>query len=289
MDPRERIEAALERSLAHATAAGCPPRLAEAMHYAVFPGGARVRPHLCLAVAMACGDDCPPLTDAAAAAIELLHCASLVHDDLPCFDDAPLRRGKPSVHVAFGEDIAVLTGDALIVLAFQTLALAAPFNAQRLAPLMLTVGNAVGGPHGVVAGQAWESEVDVTLLDYERAKTGSLFAAATAAGAQACGAVELSWLQVGARIGEAFQVADDIHDLIGDPEAMGKPVHQDALHKRPNLARQSGIEMARQHLEQLIESAIHSIPPCPGAKALRHLITEEAQNFIPRGLGIRAA
>ena len=289
MDPRMRVEAALEQTLAHASATGCPPRLAQAMHYAVFPGGARVRPHLCLAVAMACGDDCPPLTDAAAAAIELLHCASLVHDDLPCFDDAAVRRGKPSVHVAFGEDIAVLTGDALIVLAFQTLARAAHFNIQRIAPLLLTVSQAVGAPHGVVAGQAWESEVDITLLDYERAKTGSLFAAATAAGAQASGAVELSWLQVGARIGEAFQVADDIHDLVGDPEAMGKPVHQDALHMRPNMARQFGVEVARQHLEQLIESAIHSIPPCPGAKVLRRLIIEEAQNFIPRGMAIRAA
>ena len=95
------------------------------LRYAVFPGGARIRPRLCLAVAQACGEDQPAVTDAAAAAIELLHCASLVHDDLPCFDDAPLRRGKPSVHRAFGERLAVLAGDALIVLAFETLARAA--------------------------------------------------------------------------------------------------------------------------------------------------------------------
>jgi geranylgeranyl pyrophosphate synthase len=96
-------------------------KLAAAMRHAVFPGGARIRPQLCLAVARACGDSDPALADAAAAAIELLHCASLVHDDLPCFDDAPLRRGRASVHCAFGERLAVLAGDALIVQAFQTL------------------------------------------------------------------------------------------------------------------------------------------------------------------------
>jgi len=100
----------IERSLSQALAAGespeGPPLLAAAMRYAVLPGGARIRPRLALAVARACGDDEPDLAAAAAAAIELLHCASLVHDDLPCFDDAPLRRGKPSVHKAFGEQIA---------------------------------------------------------------------------------------------------------------------------------------------------------------------------------------
>ena len=110
---------------------GCPPRLADALRYAVFPGGARIRPRLCLAVAPACGDDDPAASDAAAAAIELLHCASLVHDDLPCFDDADLRRGRPSVHRAFGEPLAVLAGDALIVLAFETLARGARRCARR--------------------------------------------------------------------------------------------------------------------------------------------------------------
>ena len=95
------------------------------MRHAVLPGGARVRPQLCLSVAQACGDDLPEMSDAAAAAIELIHCASLVHDDLPCFDDADLRRGKPSVHRAYGEPLAVLAGDALIVMAFEALARAA--------------------------------------------------------------------------------------------------------------------------------------------------------------------
>src|SRR3954453_642744 len=179
MDAATRIELALTVAVTRAEAPGCPPRLGAALRHAVFPRGARIRPKLCLAVAAACGDDDPTAADAAAAAGELLHCASLVHDDLPCFDDAPIRRGKPSVHLAFGEPLAVLAGDALIVLAFQTLARAAAFAPDRLTTLLLTVGGAVGMPLGIVAGQAWECEPEVELEAYQQAKTGALFAAAT--------------------------------------------------------------------------------------------------------------
>jgi len=112
MDPATRIESTLADAVLLAEATGAPPRLAAAMRHAVFPKGARIRPRLTIAVAMACGDDRPGLSSAAAASIELLHCASLVHDDLPCFDDAETRRGKPSVPRAFGEPLAVLAGDA---------------------------------------------------------------------------------------------------------------------------------------------------------------------------------
>jgi geranylgeranyl diphosphate synthase type II len=95
-----------------------PPRLVAAMRHAVFSSGARVRPQLCTAVALACRDDAPGLSDAMGSAIELMHCASLVHDDMPAFDNADTRRGQPTVHKAFGEPLALLTGDALIVLAF---------------------------------------------------------------------------------------------------------------------------------------------------------------------------
>src|SRR5262249_58610889 len=117
-----RVVCALHELGGWAARPACPRRLSAAMRGAVFPKGARVRPRLCHAVASACGDDEPRATEAAGAAIELLHCASLVHDDLPCFDDAALRRGRPSVHAAFGEPLAVLAGDALIVLAFQAMA-----------------------------------------------------------------------------------------------------------------------------------------------------------------------
>ena len=115
MDVMGRIERALTNNINRGSGAGCPPKLAAAVQHAVFPKGARIRPRLCLAVAAACGEDAPELTDAAAAAIEFLHCASLVHDDLPCFDNADMRRGKPSVHRAFGQPLAVLAGDACLL------------------------------------------------------------------------------------------------------------------------------------------------------------------------------
>src|SRR5262245_38141865 len=178
MDEMARIERALQQAVAAGEGDGCPPRLAAAVRHAVFPGGARIRPRLCIAVAHACGDDEPALADAAAAALELLHCASLVHDDLPCFDDASERRGRPSVHKAFGERLAVLAGDALIVAAFQALGAAGGTRAERLPALLATISSGVGMPQGIAAGQAWECEPRVHLRDYQRAKTGALFAAA---------------------------------------------------------------------------------------------------------------
>ncbi len=161
MQASERIEETLERAISLAQGAGAPPLLASALHYAVFPGGHRIRPQLCLAVAAACGDAHPAAASAAAAAIELLHCASLVHDDLPCFDDADTRRGKPSVHAQFGAPIAVLTGDALIVMAFDMLAREVAAKPGRRARLVSIIAAAVGAPGGIVAGQAWECEAAV--------------------------------------------------------------------------------------------------------------------------------
>ena len=132
MDASARIEAALELAVASCDVLGCPPRLAAAIRYAVFPGGARIRPRLCLSIASSCGEPGSALADATAASIGLLHCASLVHDDLPCFDDAETRRNRPSVHRAFDERVALLTGDALIVLAFQNVARAFAAAPERL-------------------------------------------------------------------------------------------------------------------------------------------------------------
>jgi geranylgeranyl diphosphate synthase type II len=163
-----RIEAALTDALARGES-GAPPMLTSALRYAVFPGGARVRPQLCLAVAAAHGAEVHALAEAMACGLELAHCASLVHDDLPCFDNAELRRGRPSVHRAFGESLAVLTGDALIVLAFEALAQAASTAPERLAPLVLILSGALGSHRGLIAGQAWESEASVPLEQYHRA------------------------------------------------------------------------------------------------------------------------
>jgi geranylgeranyl diphosphate synthase type II len=289
MDTAQRIEQALGAALMRAEGPGCPAGLAAAVRHAVFPGGARIRPRLCLAVAQACGEDEPGAADAAAASIEFLHCASLVHDDLPCFDDAPVRRGRPSVHRAFGERLAVLAGDALIVLAFQTLARGAANSPQRLAELLLVVARSVGMPAGIVAGQAWECEPRVALADYHRAKTGALFAAATAAGAAATGADSARWRLLGERLGEAYQVADDLRDVVADPETLGKPTGRDARLERPSAAGQLGISGAKQRLESLVAEAVDSIPPCPGAVQLQALILREARQFLPQELARRAA
>jgi len=288
MDAVNRIEHALQAAISRAEAPGCPPKLAAAMRHAVFPRGARVRPRLCLAVAAACGDDEPRLSDAAAVSIELLHCASLVHDDLPCFDDAATRRGRPSVHRAFGEPLAVLTGDALIVLAFQSLGRFA-HQPQRLALLLLTVSRSVGVPFGIVAGQAWECESHVDIACYHRSKTGSLFAAAAIAGAAAAGADSELWRTLGEKLGEAYQAADDIRDAAGDADEIGKPIGRDVALGRPNVVLEFGLAGAIRRLEQLVGEAIAAIPACAGAADLKSLILLEAKRLLPKKLAQYAA
>jgi len=294
LDVTIRVEAELSAVMAMNASSGDatregPPALAAALRYAVFPGGARIRPRLCLAVAQACGEDQPPVANSAAAAIELLHCASLVHDDLPCFDDADLRRGKPSVHKAFGERLAVLAGDCLISLAFQALCRAGEFAPQRLVRLLAIVGRAVGGPQGIVAGQAWECEPQVGLAEYQRAKTGALFAAATMAGAAAAGRDPSQWECLGYRLGEAFQVADDIRDVVAEAAELGKPVGRDAALGRPSAVARYGLTGAIGYLEQLVADAMEVVPQCPGAAALRALIAAEAAGLLPKQLARRAA
>ena len=289
MHAEDRIDAALKCAIDGAAGPACPPGLAEAMRYAVFPGGHRIRPQLCLAVATAQAGSDDAVVDAALSSIELLHCASLVHDDMPCFDDAPTRRGKPSVHLAFGESQALLCGDALIVLAFQTLAAAAQSAPRRAGLLLGIVSGGVGAPNGIVAGQAWECESAVALTDYQRAKTGVLFAAATMAGAAAAGADHEPWRELGERIGAAYQVADDLLDRFADPLAIGKPVGQDARYDRPNAVGEMGVDGASRRLKSLIEDTLDAVPDCPGRDDLRALIAREAGRFSGRALEGRAA
>ena len=289
MDATTQIERSLARSLEIPRGFGEPPLLVAAMRYAVFPGGARIRPRLCVAVARACAVDPPPLCTAAAAAIELLHCASLVHDDLPCFDDAAMRRGRPSLHRAFDQRIALLAGDALIVLAFQSLARAAVASPSRLGKVIAIVASAVGAPAGIIAGQAWECEPQVSLSSYQRAKTGALFAAAAAAGASAAGHDGACWYALGERLGEAYQIADDIRDVVSDAVEIGKPTGRDAALGRPNAVLRLGMASAIERLEGLVEAAVEKIPDCPGANDLRAHIRGEATRLLPRELARPAA
>jgi geranylgeranyl diphosphate synthase, type II len=288
MEADQRIEAALKATLQEACIPPCPPQLSMAIGHAVFPGGARVRPRLCLAVAAACGDDQPDLADTAAAAIELLHCASLVHDDLPCFDNAELRRGQASVHKAYGEPLAVLTGDALIVAAFQTLARGISIAPQRAAKLLSIISLSVGGPAGIVAGQAWECEEKILLSEYHRAKTASLFSGATTSGAAAAGHEPEPWSMLGELLGEAYQVADDICDVVADPLERGKPSKRDGALGRPNAAQELGVSGAVRRLRAMLADAMDSVPTCPGSEALRAHIARSALPYLPKVLLVAA-
>jgi geranylgeranyl diphosphate synthase type II len=276
-----RLDATTAAVLARAQGGDAPGKLASALHYAVTPGGARIRPTILLSVAMACGDDRPDLANAAAIALELIHCASLVHDDLPCFDDADMRRGKPTVHKAFSEPLAVLTGDSLIVQAFDVLAEAAGQDPRRALELIRVLARRTGMPDGICAGQGWESEAKVNLSAYHRAKTGALFIAATQMGAIAAGQDAAPWEELGARIGEAFQVADDLRDALYDTETLGKPAGQDAMHHRPNAVSELGVQGAIRRLKDILGGAISSIPACPGEAMLADMVRRYAERMTP--------
>ena len=278
-----RIEAAIAQSIAVGQGAGraTPPQLASALHYATAPGGARIRPTILMSVAMACGDDRPSVSNASAAALELIHCASLVHDDLPCFDDADMRRGKASVHRAYSEPLAVLTGDSLIVLAFEVLARQSAHAPERVAQLIMTLAQRTGMPGGICAGQGWESESEVDLKAYHQAKTGALFIAATQMGAIAAGQEAEPWFELGDRIGEAFQVADDLRDALYDADTLGKPAGQDDLHGRPNAVTQLGVQGAISRLKDILGGAIASIPSCPGEAQLAEMVRMYAERLTP--------
>jgi len=255
----ERIETTIAQAIRAGQGGVAPAKLAAALDYAVHPGGARIRPTILTSVAMACGDDRPGLTNAAGVALELMHCASLVHDDLPCFDDADLRRGKPALHKAFSEPLAVLTGDSLIIMAFQVLARAAADMPRRTLTLIDILGTRSGMPFGICAGQGWESEAKIDLSAYHQAKTGALFIAATQMGAAAAGQEAGPWEELGARIGEAFQVADDLRDALCDEATLGKPAGQDDLHGRPNAVAEYGVHGAIKRFDDILGGAIASI------------------------------
>lgn len=205
-------------------------------------------------------------------AIELVHCASLVHDDMPCFDDAATRRGRPSVHRAFGEPTALLVGDALIVLAFETLARAADGESSAMRALRLTrvLAAATGAERGIVAGQAWELEPKASLAVYHQAKTASLFEAATRGGAIAAGAGDdAAWASFGHALGAAYQVIDDIVDATGDEGAAGKPVGRDAALDRPSAVRELGLDGARLRAREQLEQAMECLPATASGDRVR--------------------
>ena len=264
---RARSEAVLAARLPDADAS--PGHLHAAMRYAVLDGGKRMRPLLVYATGAAFGADEIALDDAAAA-VELIHAYSLVHDDLPAMDDDRLRRGKPTVHVAFDEATAILAGDALQSLAFACLADAPVADAQRVA--MLRELAVAAGAHGMCGGQALDIDatgragsVDVSALERLHAlKTGALLRASVRLGAIVAG------VDIGTRsaldrfadaLGLAFQVRDDLLDVEADSATLGKTAGKDAAQAKATFPALLGIDASRERLAGLAMAMQDALSP----------------------------
>ncbi len=242
--------------------------LARAMRYAVFAGGKRLRPALVLAACEACGGR-PEDVTGPAAAIEMIHAYSLIHDDLPAMDDDDLRRGRPTVHRAFGEAEAILAGDALLTLAFEVLATDPPGEAlagRRAAAVAAAAAGA--GPLGMVGGQIADLEAerrlpDARLLEWiHRRKTGALLVAAARVGAIHAGAppaIEETLARYAAEVGLAFQIADDVLDATSTAEALGKTPGKDRRAGKATYPALLGLEASRGEAERHAALAIEEL------------------------------
>lgn len=261
---RQQVDRELDRCLArHATS----ERLQETMRYSVLGGGKRVRPALCMAAARAMGSD-ENTALAPACALELIHAYSLVHDDLPAMDDDDLRRGRPTAHIAFDEASAILAGDALQTLAFALLS-DAPALSDRQRVTMISELARASGHQGMVGGQAIDLEsvgrqLSVAQLEaMHRHKTGALIEASVRLGALTSETVtecQLSNLtDYASALGLAFQVQDDLLDIEGDTEVIGKRQGSDAARAKPTYPALLGIEGARQHLARLLDEALSAL------------------------------
>ena len=239
--------------------------LEEAMRYSLLAGGKRIRPVLALATAAAIGHQ-PATVLPLAAALEMIHTYSLIHDDLPAMDDDDLRRGRPTVHKAYDEATAVLVGDGLQSLAFAHLLAGAEPAAARLGRLL--ADNAylmVEGQARDMAGEGQRlSEEEVTLL--MSTKTGALLAAAVAGGAVAAGAAAEAVYPWGLKLGLAFQIADDLLDLTADTATLGKRAGKDAAAGKSTLPALLGIPEARRRAAALLDEALAALAPL-GAQA----------------------
>ena len=272
-----RVEQALEQWVGQDTPAG----LGEAMRYAVLDGGKRLRPLLVLAAAQAVQGQ-PQAALRAACALELIHAYSLVHDDMPCMDNDILRRGKPTVHVQYGEAVALLAGDALQAQAFELLT---PCEDEVPAGIQATLcrllAHAAGG-QGMAGGQAIDlASVGVALdeaqLSHMHAlKTGALLQAAVAMGA-ACAVVPApvqAKLAVYAQaLGLAFQVVDDVLDVVADAATLGKTPGKDAANDKPTYVSLLGLDGARLYADQLLKTSLQALQDTglPDVRALSAL------------------
>jgi geranylgeranyl diphosphate synthase type II len=258
------VEAALQELLPPEHA--LPTSIHRAMRYSVFAGGKRVRPILCMEAArMFSAEQAGPVH--VGCALEFIHTYSLIHDDLPALDNDDLRRGKPTNHKVFGEAIAILAGDALLTLAFQTLAMA-PVDPQRRLTILAMVAEAAGTDRGMIGGQVADIEAegkssDKAMLEYiHRAKTAALIRASIVAGAIAAGAERADvtrLLNFGENIGWAFQVVDDILDVEESSAALGKTAGKDQAQKKATYPALHGLEVSRDIAADLEAKALKEL------------------------------
>jgi geranylgeranyl diphosphate synthase type II len=252
-----------------------PPRLAAAMRYAVLNGGKRLRPLLAYASAEALGA-APEQADIPAAAIELIHAYSLIHDDLPAMDDDVLRRGLPTCHVAFDEATAILAGDALQALAFELLAASRELaSGDRIRLQMLSELARASGQQGMVGGQAIDIAAAGSMLDeaslghMHRLKTGALITASVLLGALSSNVATPAQLEILRRFaglaGLAFQIRDDILDVVATTAVTGKQQGKDARLNKPTYTSLLGLDGARQRLQETLDQALATLGELEGA------------------------
>lgn len=259
-----------------------PVKLHKAMRYAVFVGGKRIRPLLCLAAAEAIYPRSVRRALMPALALEVLHTYTLVHDDLPAMDNDILRRGQPTVHVKYGEDTAILVGDALLTLAFELLAKAQPLSPFSAADLVVELAWRAGS-RGVVGGQAADMAAEGKQINKEQLqfihhhKTGDLIQAAVCLGAMSAGTTRSQLKRVatyGEKIGLAFQIVDDILNVTADPKTLGKAVGSDVQRHKATYVSLYGLKPARQQAASLGRQAQHVLRGLPGTTTLLHHIAD---------------
>lgn len=261
-----------------------PPIIHQAMRYSIFAGGKRLRPILCLAAAEAVGKASEPLLPVACA-LEMLHTYSLIHDDLPAMDDDDYRRGKLTNHKVYGEGMAVLAGDALLTYAFEVLARYSKQNRNQGTALQVLEEIAVAvGTEGMIGGQVVDLESEgKNITKQEEAlsyihthKTGALFRTSLRAGAllAEAGEEELAGLTLYAeKFGLAFQITDDLLDVIGKQEILGKPIGSDAYKKKITYPAIYGLEKSQCLAKEAIEDAVQALEKLPGnTEPLRLLV-----------------
>ncbi|HMA10079.1 MAG TPA: farnesyl diphosphate synthase [Ramlibacter sp.] len=275
--------ARIERALAEWVVADAPAGLGEAMRYAVLDGGKRLRPLLVLAACEAVrGNEAAALR--AACAVELIHAYSLVHDDMPCMDNDVLRRGKPTVHVKFGQAQALLAGDALQALAFELLApddaaIPAAVQASLCRLLARSAGHAgMAGGQAIDLASVGRTLGEAQLREMHRRKTGSLLQASVMMGVacgSAGGAVQAALSDYGAALGLAFQVVDDMLDVTADSTTLGKTAGKDAAQEKPTYVSVLGLQGSAAFARELLGEALKALAASglPDTRALHALAT----------------